>query len=268
MANLVKMASTPLSVCIITKNEQEKMSDCLKSVAWAQEVIVVDDFSSDDTSAICHLFKNVRYLTHKFEGFGFQKNYAVSQARYDWILNLDADEVVTKELQEEILNAIVNKTEFSGFRIRRKNLWFGKYAMDGYPGALRLFNKKNGNFRLDYVHEKLDISGEIGQLERFLLHHPKSYQNFKSHYKIYVLKYGKLAAKDYLKRKERVTFFNVVWKIILLPFLVFVRGYFLKRNFLRGKTGLYTTFCSAMCYHKAYLYLLKFQIKAGFENVK
>ena len=95
-----------LTVCIITKNEEGKLPDCLASVQWVPEVIVVDDFSEDQPPAICRSFNNVRYCARALKGFGFQKAHAVSLATKNWVLNIDADERVTDELREEIICAI------------------------------------------------------------------------------------------------------------------------------------------------------------------
>ena len=161
-----------MSACIITRNEQKKLPLCLSSLRWVPEVIVVDDYSSDDTPNICHSFKNVRFATHKFEGFGIQKNYALLLAANDWVLNVDADEIVTSELQIEIEDVLTGDTPFSGFFVRRKNLWFGRYYTDSMPGALRLFRKSTGRFNQGYVHESVILDGQCGQLNGLLLHKP------------------------------------------------------------------------------------------------
>jgi glycosyltransferase involved in cell wall biosynthesis len=249
----------PISVCIITKNEEEKLPKCLESVKWASEVIVVDDFSSDRTYKICESYKNARFFQNEFTGFGFQKNYAVSKAKSEWILNIDADEEVNDTLREEILRAIQLDTNFAAYSIRRKNLWFGKYYIDSYPGVIRLFKKINNKFSKTFVHEKLITEGRVGKLQNFIIHKPKSHEKFIYHYQTYVIKYGKLAAKDYFKRGVRINVINAVWKLIFLPYLIFIREYFLKRRIKLGKTGFYISFCSSLCYYYAYFYLIKLQ---------
>lgn len=249
----------PISVCIITKNEEQKLPTCLKSIQWAPEVIVVDDYSSDGTRKICRNFKNVKYSTRKFDGFGMQKNYAISLASNDWILNIDADEEVTPELQTEISSIVGEINTYSGYCVRRKNLWFGKYYTDSYPGILRLFRKSRGRYNDSYVHEKVQVGGEVGQLEALLVHKPRSFENFKNHYTTYTIRYGKLAAKDYFQRGERITGLNVIWKVFLVPYLVFIREYILKKKLLQGKSGFYISLCSSLCYHKANVYLAKIQ---------
>lgn len=248
-----------LSVCVITKNEEHKLPTCLNSVRWASEVIVVDDFSSDATSIICANFKNVKYFIRKFDGFGMQKNHAISLATNEWILNIDADEEVTPELQAEIQSILKENSPCSGYWIRRKNLWFGKYNTDKYPGSLRFFKKSTGRFNESYVHEKVELDGTTGQLQAVLLHKPSSFENLQNHCATYAIKYGKLAAKDYYKRGKRITALNFLWKTLLLPIVVFVREYLVKKRFLLGRSGLYISLCSALCYHTAYVNLARIQ---------
>ncbi len=257
-------ARIPLSVCIITRNEERRLPICLESVKCASEIIVVDDYSTDATREICRSHNNVRFVSNRFQGFGQQKRYAVSLAQHDWVLNVDADEEVTPQLIAEIAEAINSNNSHSGYFVRRKNLWFGKYYLDNYPGALRLFRTSCGNFQEDYVHEKVVLEGATGQFEGVLLHHPASFESFKAHYLTYVLKYGDLAARDYVARGRRITAFNAVWKIVLLPVAVFTKKYVFGKAFLRGKAGLYVSICSAMCYSLAYLKVLKYQIRKSF----
>jgi glycosyltransferase involved in cell wall biosynthesis len=250
-----------ISACVITKNEEEKLLGCLKSLGWASEVVVVDDFSEDRTSEICQSFDNVKYYTRKFDGFGMQKVSAVKLASCQWILNVDADEEVSSELRDEILRTINGTTSEAGFYIRRNNLIFGKFKIDDYPGSLRLFNKNFGNFRDEYVHEKVTVQGETGQLEGFLIHRPKSMENYHNYYDVYVVKYGKLAAMDYKKKGICVTLWSAPYKIILLPFLIFGREYVVKRKCLLGFWGFFSSVCSALCYHVAYRHLWGFSCK-------
>ena len=143
--------------------------------------------------------------------------------------------------------------------MRLKHFWFDTIHVDSYPGGLRLFNKQFGTFGPYYVHEKVDLVGAVGQLERFLLHYPKSGENFSSYYKKYVLLYGPLAARDYLARGQRVTALNFCWKTLAIPLLVFLRDYLLKGKFRIGKIGFYVALCAAISYHRSYWYLLQLQ---------
>lgn len=256
----------PLSVCIITKNEEARIGACLSSVDWASDVVVVDDHSDDATPVIVRSRPGVRLENRTFDGFGAQKNYAVSLARNDWVLSLDADEVVTPELAAEIRAVVSGHEDLSGCSIRRKNLWFGAYRTDSPPGSLRLFRKSAGGFLDRSVHERVEVKGKVRMLDHVLLHHPKSFESFSSHYQTYVLRYGRLAAQDYFKRGERVTALNAIWKIVLLPMAAFVREYVIRGRLKQGKAGLYVSFCSAMNYHVAYRHLRLIQNGAGADE--
>ncbi len=249
----------PLSVCIITKNEEKKLPKCLESLRWASEVIVVDDFSIDNTYNICKSYKNVRFFQHKFTGFGIQKNCVISKAENDWILNIDADEEVSPALKDEIIRIIKKDTNYNAYSIRRKNLWFGRYYIDRYPGVVRLFRKCNSKFNESHVHEKLITEGRIGRLYNLIIHKPKSHEKLRDHYQTYVVKYGKLAAKDYFQRGVRINIRNAIWKLVFIPFLIFIRELFLKRKIKIGKAGLYISICSSLCYYYAFFCLIKLQ---------
>jgi len=257
-------ARIPLSVCIITKNEERRLQACLESVKFASEIIIVDDYSTDATREICRSHNNVRFFSNRFQGFGQQKCYAVSLAQHDWVLSVDADEEVTTQLSIEIVEAINSNNSHSGYFVRRKNLWFGKYYLDDYPGVLRLFRKSCGKFQKNYVHERVVLEGAAGQFEGVLLHHPASFESFKAHYLTYVLKYGDLAARDYVALGRRISAFNAVWRIVGLPVAVFIKKYVFGRAFLKGRAGLYVSICSAMCYSLAYLKVFKYQVKKHF----
>jgi glycosyltransferase involved in cell wall biosynthesis len=248
-----------ISVCIITKNEEKKLPDCLNSLKWADEIIVVDDFSTDNTAEVCAGYPNVRFFSHSFEGFGHQKHYAVSLASNDWVLNIDADEVVPPELRDEIINVTKSDAGISGYTVRRNNLWFGNYKTDSPPGVLRLFSKSQGNFSHDYVHEKVALKGACAMLHNVLLHHPTSFENFKNHYDTYVIKYGTLAAEDYYARGRRIHFINAPWYLIAVPLLVFIKKYIFQGNIFSGLTGLKVVTASALSYHYAYRKLMSVQ---------
>ena len=252
-------ADLPLTVCIITKNEQDKLPDCLTSVTWVPEVIVVDDFSVDHTQTICRSFPNVQYHARQMEGFGFQKAHAVDLASNEWILNIDADERVTPELRDEVGRAIMSPTNHAGFYVRLRHFWFGTSQVDSYPGGLRLFRKLRGNFGPYFVHEKVDLEGSVGQLEEFLFHYPKSGESFDNYYQKYVLRYSPLAARDYLAKGRRVTAANFLWQLALIPALVFVRDYLLKGKVRQGKVGLYVSVCAALSYQRSYWQLFRLQ---------
>jgi len=129
----------------------------LESVAFAPEVIVVDDYSEDRPQEVSSEFKNVKLHTRTFDGFGFQKRYAISLAERDWCLNIDADEEVSPGLKTEIIQVLELDTGKNGYHVRRNNLDFGKFMVDSYPGALRLFRKSRGTFTDSFVHAHVEL---------------------------------------------------------------------------------------------------------------
>lgn len=248
-----------LSACIITKNEEVKLPVCLKSIHWIDEVIVVDDFSTDSTPQICKQYKNVRFFQHAFDGFGFQKQRSVSYATYDWILNIDADEEATVELKDEIIRIVEGQLDLDGYTIRRANHCFGKIYIDGYPGALRLFRKSKGTFSNDFVHEHVQIVGTVGQIESCLNHRSAGFESYRNYLKRYVIKYANLAAYDYYQRGKRITPVNVLWKIGCIPCLVFIRELLVKSKWRQGFNGFFLSTCNAIMYLVAYVRLIRVQ---------
>ena len=165
-----------LSVIIITKNEGLNIRACLESVAWADEIIVVDSGSTDDTVAICREFTPRIYI-HDWPGFGAQKNRALDYAGKNWVLSLDADERVTPELRMQLMQAMEEAGE-EGFYLPRLSQFCGRFIRHSgwYPDyVLRLFKRGKGRFSPDLVHESVILQGSAGKLSSPLLHY--SYMN-------------------------------------------------------------------------------------------
>lgn len=164
--------NSSLSVVVITKNEAANMRACLESVAWADEIIVVDSGSSDNTAAICREFTSHVYV-HDWPGFGRQKNRALDYAGKDWVLSLDADERVTPELRAEIEQAI-EAGDHDGYFMPRLSQFCGKFIHHSgwYPDyVLRLFKRNSGRFSDDLVHETVLLTGRTAKLKNPLLHY-------------------------------------------------------------------------------------------------
>lgn len=231
---------TKLSVIIITKNEARKIGRCLRSVAWADEIIVLDSGSTDRTVEICK-----KFTPHVYEvdwpGYGEQKNRALSKVHNDWVLSLDADEWVTPSLQSEIKTAITNHL-YTAFWIPRRTLYCGKFLRFGDAGkdkVRRLFQREQGKFTSAKVHESIVTSGSSGHLQQPLLHNCCSnlmdWQNKVFHY-------AKLSAKERVERGQRSNplnaGFHAAWS--------FFRNYLLRLGFLDGELG----WTSAVLYAK------------------
>lgn len=169
----------PLSVVIITKNEETNIKECLESVKWAEEVIVVDDNSLDKTVEIAQSYTE-RIFQKKMDIEGRHRNWAYTQARNAWVLSLDADERVTPELKEEIVRAIKNSGELKGFAIPRRNYIGNYWVKHGgwYPSAqLKLFKKDDFHWEEVEVHPRAILNGPWGELKNDIIHY--SYKDFE-----------------------------------------------------------------------------------------
>ena len=162
-----------LSVIVITKNEESNIRECLTSVCWAEEIVLVDGGSEDQTVELARSL-GAKVFERPWDGYGAAKNYALSHCTGEWILWLDADERVTEELANEISQRLrSNDTRFNGFQIARRAYFLGRWMKHSgwYPGhVLRLFRKGTGRFSERKVHEQLVVEGEIGRLKFDLLH--------------------------------------------------------------------------------------------------
>lgn len=164
-----------LSVVISAYNEEVKIEDCLKSVNFADEIILIDNSSTDKTSEIGKKFNAKIFKRENNPMLNINKNFGFSKATGDWILNLDADERVTQELREEIKSEIKNpKADVNGYWIPRKNIIFGKWIQHTgwYPDhQLRLFKKGKGKFEEQHVHEMIKLNGKSDYLKNPMLHY-------------------------------------------------------------------------------------------------
>jgi glycosyltransferase involved in cell wall biosynthesis len=220
-----------LSVIIITKNEALNIRECLESVKWADEIIVVDSGSTDNTVAICHEY-TAHIYSHDWPGFGVQKNRALSYATGEWVLSLDADERVTPELHAEIVAAI-NNGSLDGYEIPRLSSFCGRYMHHSgwYPDYVnRLFRRGQGRFTDDLVHERVIISGILGRLKHNLLH--ESFRDLAQ--LLGKMNHYSSAGAEMMTQKRRdaslsQAIFHGLW--------AFIRSYFLRAGFLDGREG-------------------------------
>lgn len=226
---------TNISVLIITLNEENQMRSLLADLDFADEIIVVDSFSTDKTEAICKSFEKVSFIQKTFENYSSQRNFAISQAKNDWILFLDADERLSPALKNEIITTVTTNKTHSAFLFYRTFMFKDKvlhFSGNQNDKIFRLFNKNNAAYTEDrLVHEKLKVNGKIGVLKNKLIHY--SYSNFQE-YKLKTIRYGKFKAQEkFLKRQKPFILLH-----FLHPTYNFLFNYIVRLGFLDGKKGL------------------------------
>lgn len=230
-----------LSVIIITKNESENIVECLESVYFADEIIVVDSGSEDDTCMLARQAGAIVYQTTDWPGFGPQKNRALSYAKGQWVLSLDADERISKHLAQEIkqLLALDNNSEniepiYSAYEISRLSCYAGRWMQHAgwHPDyVLRLFQRKKARFSEALVHESVRYDGPKGRLKGVIYHYP--YDSADTHIQK-MNHYSSAAAKALHERGKTISIPGVFFKM----FWTFIRVYLIRRAFLDGKPGL------------------------------
>jgi glycosyltransferase involved in cell wall biosynthesis len=235
------MERLPLTVVVLTKNEEENIGPCLNSVyGWAGEIIVVDDESTDRTVAIAEEFAD-RVLHRKMDIEGSHRNWAYDQAAHDWVLSLDADELVTEELKAEI-TATLPQTNCSAFSIPLKT-YIGNYWVrysGWYPARkVRLFRKSQFRYEDAEVHPRAFINGKNGQLAENIIH--KGYPDFE-HFLLSVNRQSTLEAKKWLRTGVNVTTGFVVRRTVDR----FLRIYIRKRGFKDGFIGFMIAFFASL----------------------
>lgn len=222
-----------ISVAVITLNERQNIGACLDSVAWADEIVVVDQASSDGTADIARA-RGARVLVHDaWQGFGLQKNLALDACSGDWILSLDADERVPAALADEIA-AAMREGGHDAFALPRRSTYCGRWMKhsgwsDDY--VVRLFRRERGRFSDDRVHERLIVNGSIGRLRNHLLHYSiDSLEDALNK----ANRYSTESALALVRAGARPTLFTA----LLHGAATFLRTYLFKLGFLDGSQGL------------------------------
>ena len=238
-----------ISSIIIAKNEESNIRRCIESqIGCVDEIVLlVDEESNDKTYEIAAGYPIVKTLIVKWKGYSETKKEAISLASNDWILWIDADEALTKELNEEIKQLKNSAPSYSNYSMPRKANFLGKWIRHSgwYPGrVVRLFNKNNTLFNNQNVHENLQVQGQTGQLNNDIEHYTDP---SVSHYFIKFNIYTSLAAND-LKENGRV--FHLT-DLLIRPISIFIKMYFIKMGFLDGIQGfILAIFSSAYVFTK------------------
>ncbi len=239
-----------LSITIITKNEEHNIKRCLDSVKWADEIIIVDSGSVDKTIDICREY-GCKIIETEWRGFGKTKQLAVNNASNDWILSVDADEIITEDLKDEIISLLSNDPPLFGYRIKRRSFYLGKrISFCGWDRdyTLRLFNRQHGAFNDKPVHESVRINGDIGHLKGMMLHY--TYPTIDSHY-VKMKRYADIGAQN-LYQKGRNSNPGMA---IIRGIFKFIKMYIFQLGFLDGKHGFLLSYNSAWGVYLKYLLL-------------
>lgn len=242
-----------LSVIIITYNEAENLFDCLESVAdIAEEIIIVDSGSQDATAAIAQQFGARWIVNTTWPGFGAQKNLALSHARCDWVLSIDADERLTPTSKQEISNILdQNTAPHAGYFIPRQSYFLGKPVKHcgWFPDyVLRLFRREHGQFSDSYVHEHIIVNTSTGKLKHPLIHYSYRYLDDVI---TKINRYAQAGAKQ-LYKKRRPTFLA---QAEIHALAAWIRTLIFKRGILDGWTGLRIANMNAQTAYKKYAQL-------------
>jgi glycosyltransferase involved in cell wall biosynthesis len=255
------MTQIPISVTIITLNEEANLPRTLASLKWADEVVVVDSGSTDRTVEIAKQ-AGAKVLHNNWKGYGQQKNFAQDQASHNWVLNIDADEVVSPESAVEIRQAIGNAEDIAGFYFPRKTFYIGRWIKHGgwYPNyLLRLADKRVSRWTEPSVHEEWVAQGKTAYLKEPLLHY--AFSSIQDQI-LTNLRFSHLGSQDLKRTGQRPSLF----KLILKPIGKFFETYLIKGGWKDGLAGLIISVNAAHSMFLKYAYLLESQITIKAED--
>ena len=250
---------SPLSACIITFNEEHNIRECLESVAWADEIVVVDSFSTDATVDVCRKFTSEVHQ-REWPGWVAQKNYACSMAQHEWVLSLDADERVTPGLREEIEDVLgAAEIGYDAFAMPRLTWYMGRWIRHGgwYPGRrVRFFRKSKTQWVGDILHERAEVDGPVGRFKGDILHY--TYRDFSHHLQT-IDRYSTASAEVLFSQGKRCRWFH----LILRPPSNAFRKYILQLGILDGVPGLLIALATAMLSLSKYAKLREMWYREG-----
>lgn len=244
-----------VTAIIPCKNEEANIAEAIQAVSWADEILVIDSYSTDRTVAIAKQF-GVKILQRPFDTHARQKNWAIDQATHNWIFLLDADERVPVPLSVEIKNILQNQEHTKvAYWIRRQNYFMGKqvrYSGWQYDKVIRLFRRDTCRYPEVQVHEEIKATGPVGTLQNKLVHH--TYRGLRQYLEKWD-HYTWLSANDRNKKTAHVTLYHLAVK----PVIRFFRHYIWFRGFLDGKVGFIISYMAAVSVFMRYLKLWRLQ---------
>lgn len=245
----------PVTALIITLNEAAHIEACLNSVAWAEERLVIDSGSTDDTVAIATRM-GATVIARPFDGYSSQKNFGASRATHDWIVSVDADERVTPDLAADMKAAAATPGDHVGFRMPRVTWHLGRWmrCTDWYPdNQLRLYDRRRARWNGRQVHESVTADGPVGRLDHELQHY--AYRDIAHHLDT-INRYTTLAAGEMHARGRRTG----PLELLLHPPAAFLRNYILRRGIIAGTPGLIVSIMNS------YYVFLKFAKLAALQK--
>lgn len=248
----------PLSVVILAKDEENNIAQCLDSVSWADDIIIVDDESTDKTAEICRKFSD-RVFSRKMDVEGRHRNWAYQKAKNSWVLSLDADEMVTEDLKKEIAQAI-RSDAFAAYSIPLRNYIGGYWVKYGgwYPAAkVRLFQKDKFKYEEAEVHPRVFIDGACGHLKSDIIH--KGYPDLE-HFLSSVNRQSTLEALKWINSKRKMSLLHASWRSLDR----FFRRYIRKRGYKDGFYGLIIAYFDSL--YQVLSYIKYIELKNKFKK--
>lgn len=239
-----------ISALAITYNEEKNVERYIKSLSFADEIIIVDSFSTDNTVEIAKQL-GAKVVQREFDNFSAQKNYALSLATNNWVTFFDLDEIVTTELAEEITNIVKTNPKNEAYKVKRNFYFMGKrlkYSGFQTDTVVRLFNKNQCKYNGKLVHEVLETSKTIDKFKHHVEH--QTYKSFDNYNEKLTL-YSKLQAEALFKKNIRPNLYHFLFR----PWYRFMHQYFLRLGFLDGKEGFIISYIHAFSVFKRYIQL-------------
>jgi glycosyltransferase involved in cell wall biosynthesis len=256
---MYKSVPTPatVSAIVVCFNQEQNIGNCLESVRWCDEIVVVDSFSTDGTPEICRRYTD-RFIQRAWAGYRDQKAYAHSQATKDWVLLVDSDERVTAELQKEIVDALARDNgRYAGYAVPRLVNYLARWWWRGgwYPDYdVRLFRRERATWGGSDPHEKIIVDGPVRRLRHPLQHY--SYKNIEDHIER-INRFTSISSRELKKEGGR-------WRLrdaLLRPAVRFFRSYVIKRGFMEGFAGFYVALTAAVYVFLKYAKLWEIELE-------
>lgn len=244
--------TSKITAIIPTYNEAPNIRGAIESVSWADEIIVVDSFSSDGTLEIAREFQGVKVFQHEYENSARQKNWIIPQASHEWIFLLDADERVEDDLKQELLKASNEPGKFHAYWIPRENFFFNRSVKHALKGdrVIRLFRRDTCRYQDLAVHAEIETNYPVGELKNSLRHN--SYRD-SAHFLAKMERYAAWSARDHNERTGRIG----AWQLLVKPAFRFYKHYFINLGFLDGRAGLIVSVMMAWGVFLRYLKMIE-----------